>query len=204
MRQSNSSCPFTVFKLKSSDCQHRLQSEGPLVRSYRTVRLKTRSKILRLMSFNWKRSCQHRLSPTSPLWNHPPPSSSFSAFLEPVIGAQGINYPLVWLGIEKKSDDWQVRNGEGCCNIWLGIFRCLIYSRVFPGSSGFFTSGITWNTRYHLIFLVSVIQHPTLTKVAKAKNTSQTNFRKSHQTQTLATCKFFGLSIDYAIKDKRV
>ena len=103
MRQSNSSCPFTVFKLKSSDCQHRLQSVGPLVRSYRTVRLKTRSMILRLMSFNWKRSCQHRLSPTSPLWNHPPPSSSFSAFLEPVSGAQGINYPLVWLGIEKKS-----------------------------------------------------------------------------------------------------
>ena len=92
MRQSNFLCLFTVFKLKSSYCQHRLQSEGPLVRSYRTVRLKTRSKILRLMSFNWKRSCQHRLSPTSPLWNHPPPSS-FSAFLEPG-GAQGINYPL--------------------------------------------------------------------------------------------------------------
>ena len=111
MRQSNFLCLFTFFKLKSSYCQRRLQSEGPLVRSYRTVRLKTRSKILRLMSFNWKRSCQHRLSPTSPLWNHPPPSSSFSAFLEPVSGAQGINYPLVWLGIEKKSDDWQVRNG---------------------------------------------------------------------------------------------
>ena len=101
MKQSNYLCPFTVFKLKSSYCQHLLQSEGPLVRSYRTVRLKTRSKILRLMSFNWKRSCQHRLSPTSPLWNHPPPSS-FSAFLEPVSGAQGINNPLVWLGIQKK------------------------------------------------------------------------------------------------------
>ena len=85
MRQSNFLCLFTFFKLKSSYCQRRLQSEGPLVRSYRTVRLKTRSKILRLMSFNWKRSCQHRLSPTSPLWNHPPPSSSFSAFLEPVV-----------------------------------------------------------------------------------------------------------------------
>ena len=85
MRQSNFLCLLTFFKLNSSYCQRRLQSEGPLVRSYRTVRLKTRSKILRLMSFNWKRSCQHRLSPTSPLWNHPPPSSSFSAFLEPVV-----------------------------------------------------------------------------------------------------------------------
>ena len=100
MRQSNYLCLFTVFKLKSSYCQHRLQSEGPLVRSYRTVRLKTRSKILRLMSFNWKRSCQHRLSPTSPLWNHPPPSS-FSAFLEPVV-LKGLITP--WSGwVLKKS-----------------------------------------------------------------------------------------------------
>ena len=101
MRQSNFLCLFTFFKLKSSYCQRRLQSEGPLVRSYRTVRLKTRSKILRLMSFNWKRSCQHRLSPTSPLWNHPPPSS-FSAFLEPVVLKGFITPWSGWVVLKEK------------------------------------------------------------------------------------------------------
>ena len=131
MRQSNFLCLFTFFKLKSSYCQRRLQSEGPLVRSYRTVRLKTRSKILRLMSFNWKRSCQHRLSPTSPLWNHPPPSSSFSAFLEPAV-LTGLITP--WSGwVLKEKVRWQAGSERmGVSQYYIGYFQVpsLGYYRV--------------------------------------------------------------------------